>query len=137
MSNATLIKSVGGEQITYEDLQMYYELNEQVKDLTKTMDKYKEKIKNAMVTNDLDTLTAGEYVATITNRTTKKVDDDMLSQVLVANGLNDATEVKVLPVKEKVLMAIKEGRFQQAQYDLCTSQSISQVIQVKRKALSK
>ena len=133
MNNLEILKSLNGNVVTYEDVKLFYELNEQIRDLTKTMDKYKEKIKSLMVDNDLDTLTAGEYVATITNRVSKKVDNLLLSHSLVANGLSDTTEVQIIPVKEKVLLAIKEGRFQQSQYDLCTSVSVSQVIQVKKK----
>lgn len=133
MNNLEILKSLNGDTISYEDVKVFYELNEQIRDLTKTMDKYKEKIKNLMVANDLDTLTAGEYVATITNRVSKKVDNILLSHSLVANGLSDTTEVQVIPIKEKVLLAIKDGRFQQSQYDLCTSVSVSQVIQVKKK----
>lgn len=134
MSNVTVLKTMGDNAITYDDLKIYYELNEQIKDLTKTMEKYKDKIKAVMILNDLDTVTAGEYVTTLTNRVTKKIDDDMLSHLLLSNGLNDTTEVKIVPIKDKVLLAIKEGRFTQVQYDLCAKSSISQAIQVKKKA---
>jgi len=133
MAEANLLKTVNGEPISYDDIKAYFELNEQVKDLSKSLDKIKDKIKTGMITNDLDSLTAGEYVVSITNRTTTKVDDEMLSTVLVAHGLKDATEIKIVPVKEKVLLAIKEGKLQQAQYDLCTKNSYSQVMQVKKK----
>lgn len=131
----TVLKTMDKKETISEfDIDTYYNLNEQIKDLTKTMESYKSKIKNAMVSNELDTLAIGKYNVQISNRSTKKLDENMLVKVLTSRGIqNETTETKVVPVKEKVLEAISSGKLLQQEYDLCNSVSYSQVMSVKLK----
>lgn len=109
-------------------------LNEQLKDVKKQVEGLKAKIKGVMETQNIDSLEAGDYVALLTDRVSKKLDEDLLSQVLVSKGIHQqTTTVKLVPDKNKVLKAIADGLLSQGEYDLCNKDSHSAVFNVKKK----
>ena len=135
MSNVTLMKGLDGKELTVEDIATYYTLNEQLKDIKKQVEGLKTKIKTIMETQDIDSLEAGDYVALLTDRVSKKLDEDLLAQVLVSKGIHQqTTTVKLIPDKNKVLQAIADGLMDQSEYDLCNKDSHSAVFNVKRKS---
>lgn len=134
MSNAVILKGLDGKELTVEDVATYYMLNEQLKDVKKQVEGLKAKIKGVMETQNIDSLEAGDYVALLTDRVSKKLDEDLLSQVLVSKGIHQqTTTVKLVPDKNKVLKAIADGLLSQGEYDLCNKDSHSAVFNVKKK----
>lgn len=118
---ANLFLSHPYQGITQSDLELYYSLNEESKNVKKKLDAIKSKIKKVMIDNSIDTLEDGEYSVVITDSKRKDVDEDMLVDVLNKRGLFNAIQVTRVPIESQVMMCISKGLLPSDEYEACVS----------------
>ena len=118
-------------ELSVRDIELYYQLNEQEKELKKKLDMIKLKIKTAMLNNNIDVIDTGTHTVSITNSFRKHIDEDKLVNILYSKGLYEALEIVRKPIYSEVEWYLQYGLLDKLEYDSCITVTTIHNLNVK------
>lgn len=114
-----------------------FQLDQQIKSLTKDLDPVKKDIKNEMKESGLTKVESANAVASLSTQERTSMNEDKLVLKLQALGLDEALTTKIIPNNEVIEQLIFEGKLDAAELQSCVEVKYVDVLTLKKAKVSK